>query len=124
MKDFQPARTLITVILMRHMLISPIDEGVWGETSSYPSSLYVGLSRTASDPNSTPPPHPPDLGCCSMKNTAEQLGRSLKRGVIQSYSDVKGRGFYSRESWGKIPQINTAFLDGRFENWMNELSLC
>lgn len=36
---FQLARTLITVILMRHMLISTINEGVWGKTTIYPSSV-------------------------------------------------------------------------------------
>lgn len=61
---FQLARTLITVILMRHMLISPINEGVWGKTTIYPSSIahsnggdrfaYMGFSHMALDPNSTP----------------------------------------------------------------------
>lgn len=35
---FQPARTLITTILMRHKLISLINEGVWGKSTIYPST--------------------------------------------------------------------------------------
>lgn len=88
---FQPARTLITVILMRHMLISPINEGVWGKTSIYPSSIAHGYVRDGSlhtwdSAVQLQTPIQPPCWDAALSEHCGRTGSSLKRGfrVIQT----------------------------------------
>lgn len=76
---FQLARTLITVILMRHMLISTINEGVWGKTTIYPSSVAHsnGCDRFCI--------HGLQPYICrpQCKFIRRRTGKSLKRGFLE-----------------------------------------